>query len=336
MITKKRDQPHHDLVQQYLSGLTLNTILGIIPYLGNPYDAKPGLGGMAAYPPMAMGIVCIMLEAERTTYRKMVDMLRNNHAMAARMGLKKIPSKSTIACSYGLIPEWYPVHVHQTVIREVEAGSLAGDSTGFSYLRFVRWFDVRADKFRAKKGWVKMHAIVDIRTRVMIDYLVTDSVAADINGLYVMLHRLGLGMFCLDSAYLTRDMCDMISAMGMISRIKPKSNTVRNAKGSQPWRGMVDLYMDDREAFDSEYHRRSVMESVFAALKKMYGDCTRSHSMERSSWSMHGPMSLPSSKTQRRCRSECLQTATTTGCTWLGDMSAPLNEVVRKAEDGKK
>ena len=44
-------------------------------------------------------------------------------------------------------------------------------------LRFVRWFDVRADKFRTKKGWVKMHAIVDIRTRVIIDYLVTDSVA---------------------------------------------------------------------------------------------------------------------------------------------------------------
>ena len=54
--------------------------------------------------------------------------------------------------SYGLIPEWYLVHVHQTVIREVDAGSLAGYSTGFSYLRFVRWFDVRADKLRTKKG----------------------------------------------------------------------------------------------------------------------------------------------------------------------------------------
>ena len=57
---------------------------------------------------------------------------------------------------------------------------------------------------------------------------------------------------------------------GMVPRIK--SNTVRNVKGSQPWRGMVDLYMDDRETFDSEYRQRSVMESVFAALKKMYGD----------------------------------------------------------------
>ena len=111
MTTKKRDQRQYDLVQQYLPGLILNTILGIIRELGDPYDAKPGLGGMTAYPPMAMAAVCIMLEAERTTYRKMVGMLRNNHAMATKMGLTKIPSKSTIARSYGLIPEWYLVHV---------------------------------------------------------------------------------------------------------------------------------------------------------------------------------------------------------------------------------
>ena len=118
-----------------------------------------------------------------------------------------------------------------------------------------------------------MHAIVDIRTRVIIDYMVTDSVAADINGLYVMLHRLGQGidMFCLDSAYLAREMYDMISAMGMMPRIKPKSNTVRNAKGSQPWRGMVDLYMDDRETFDSEYHQRSVRVGLCRAQEDVRG-----------------------------------------------------------------
>ena len=54
MTAKKRDQRHHDLVQQYLPGLILNTILGIIRELGDPYDAKPDLGGMAAYPPGAM------------------------------------------------------------------------------------------------------------------------------------------------------------------------------------------------------------------------------------------------------------------------------------------
>ena len=62
--------------------------------------------------------------------------------------------------------------------------------------------------------------------------MATDSAVADINGLYAMLGRLGRGTgdFCLDSAYLARLMCNMISAMGMVPRIKPKSNTIRNAR----------------------------------------------------------------------------------------------------------
>ncbi len=282
MTTKKRDQRQYDLVQQYLPGLILNTMLGIIKELGDPYAVKPGLGGMTAYPPSAMAAVCIMLEAQRTTYRKMVGILRSNGTMAGKMGLDRFPSKSTIARAYCLIPEWYLAEAHRTVIRDVGAGSLAGDSTGYSYLRFVRWFDVRTDGFRTRKGWIKLHAVVDIRTRVIIDHLMTDGAVADINGLYAMLGRLGrgTGSFCLDSAYLARAMCDMISAMGMVPRIKPKSNTIRNARGSQSWREMVDLYMDDRDRFDSEYHQRSVIEAVFAALKKMYGDCTRCRRQE--------------------------------------------------------
>ena len=44
MTAKKRDQPHHDLVQQYLPGLIMNTIPGIIRELGDPYvcQARPG------------------------------------------------------------------------------------------------------------------------------------------------------------------------------------------------------------------------------------------------------------------------------------------------------
>ena len=54
-----------------------------------------------------------------------------------------------------------------------------------------------------------------------------------------------------------------------------QAQTVCNAKGIQSWREMVNLYMNDRETFDSEYHRGNIIEPVFATLKKMYGDCTR-------------------------------------------------------------
>ena len=92
----KRDQRQYDLVQQHLPGLILSTILRIVEDLGDPYRAKPGLGGMTAYPPKAMAVVCILMEAEARTYRKMVGHLRMNRGLAMKIGLLKIPSKSTI------------------------------------------------------------------------------------------------------------------------------------------------------------------------------------------------------------------------------------------------
>ena len=63
MTAKKRDQRQYDLVQQYLPILILNTVPGIIREPGDPYDAKPGLNGMAAYLPDAMA----------ATYRNKAD-----------------------------------------------------------------------------------------------------------------------------------------------------------------------------------------------------------------------------------------------------------------------
>ena len=50
MPERKRDQRQYDLIQQYLPGLILSTILKIVNDLGDPYTAKPGLGGMTVLP----------------------------------------------------------------------------------------------------------------------------------------------------------------------------------------------------------------------------------------------------------------------------------------------
>ena len=189
--------------------------------LGDSYHVKPGLGGMMAYPPKAMAVVCIVMEAERKTYRKMVGHLRNNRDIVMKIGLHGIPFKSTIARAYGLIPDQYLMEVHRMIIQEIAAGPVAGDRTGYSDSRFVRWHDVRMDSVRTKKGWVKLHSIIDIPTRVVLDYLVTDRNVADITGLRTMLERFegGAGNFCLDSAYLAREICNAISDRGMVPRI---------------------------------------------------------------------------------------------------------------------
>ena len=270
------------MIQQYLPGLILNTILKIVNDLDDPCTARPGLGGMTAYPPRAMTTVCIVMEAESKTYRKMVGHLRNNRDTVVKIGLHKILSKSTIARAYGLIPDWYLAEVHRKAICEISAGSVTRDRTGYSDNSFIRWYDVRTDNVKTKRGWVKIYSIIDIRTRVVLDYLVTASNVADIIGLRSMLAGLegGAGHFCLDSAYLARGVCSAISKIGTVPRIKPKSNTVHNAFGSQAWREMVDLSVQDPGTFKPEYRQRSTIETVFGAIKKMYGNHTRCHKPE--------------------------------------------------------
>lgn len=82
----------------------------------------------------------------------------------------------------------------------------------------------------------------------------------------------GFGDFCLDSAYLSRKMCNMIVRIGRMPFIKPKKNTCRNSGGSQAWKRMVSLYMDNENEFNRHYHKRSLVESVFNVIKGVLGN----------------------------------------------------------------
>ena len=264
----------------------LNTVLKIVEDLGDPYQAKPGLGGMTAYPPKAMAVVCILMEAETKTYRKMVGYLRMHPDLVSRIGLPRIPSKSTIWRAYGMIPEQYLREIHTRIIGDIMvADSVAGGSTGYSSNRFVRWFSIRHDQVRLKRGWVKLHSIADVSTRTVPDYLAADGHTTDTMGLRPMPGRIeeGTGFFCLDSAYLAKKICDAISDKGMTPRIRPKSNTVCKNWGSQAWGDMARTHRDELARFMDEYRQRSIIEAVFVAIKRMYGNHLRSRRRARQS-----------------------------------------------------
>ena len=272
LTEKKRDQRPYELFMKYSHSLILNTILNVVNELGDPYEAKPGVGGMKAYPPKAMAAVCLFMEAVDETRRGMSSYLRFHQDTAGQMGLCRIPSKSTISRAYGLIPEGYLAGANALITARIEAGSRAGDSTGYSNNCYRRWLDERTNKIQTRMGWNKLHAVIDIRTRVIIDYIVTPGNVANVTAMRIMLGRLaaGDGDFCLDAAYLAREICNQIVELNMTPYIQPKSNTVHNAKGSWSWRFMVDLYNDNPGEFYSRYHQRSIVEAVFAAIKTMY------------------------------------------------------------------
>ena len=54
--------------------------------------------------------------------------------------------------------------------------------------------------------------------------------------------------------------------------IKPKRNTTIRKHGSQAWRDMITLWLEDQATFLRRYHQRSKAESVYSALKRCYGN----------------------------------------------------------------
>ncbi len=80
MTETKKGTNDHLAGSRDLPGLILATMTRIVNGMDEPYILNPG--GKKGYPPRTMAIVCIMLDAERRTYRKMARFLRADRKAA--------------------------------------------------------------------------------------------------------------------------------------------------------------------------------------------------------------------------------------------------------------
>ena len=113
--------------------------------------------------------------------------------------------------------------------------------------------------------------------RVILDYRITHAYETDSPVMERILTSLvdvmggKIGDVCFDLAYLARKICNLISNMGGTPFIKPKSNIIPKSGGSYSWKEMVTMYLTNQDRFNDHYHKRSIAEAVFAALKERRG-----------------------------------------------------------------
>ena len=178
----KRAQRSFDMVQQYLPGLILNTILEIIKEMDDPYQA--GTGRHDYLPAQGHGHRLHPDGGRDEDLQEVVGYLRMHPDVVRRIELSKVPSKSTIWRAYGMIPKSYLREDHLGIVHNIVAGSLSGDSTGYSGNRFIRWFSILHGRAETKRGWIKLHSIIDITTKAILDYHIPDGYAADITSMW--------------------------------------------------------------------------------------------------------------------------------------------------------
>ena len=121
---------------------------------------------------------------------------------------------------------------------------------------------------------MKLHLLIALSNLAILNLRITKGTRHDSPILKGLLRPIpkGSGDACLDPAYLSRRNCNLISKKGRNPIIKPKSNTTIRKRGSQPWRDMITLWLENQAAFLKRYHQRSKAESVYSALKRCYGN----------------------------------------------------------------
>ena len=162
-------------------------------------------------------------------------------------------------------------------LAEVES-QFAVDSTGFSGGRYVQWIDEKWGTPKRQVQWVKLHAMVGVRTNVVTSCRVLEKNSADspeFPGLVASTaERFTVGEVSADKAYLSRKNFEAVdSAGGMFYPAFKKGSTggVGGLFGKA-----YHLFALNREEYSRHYHVRSNVESTFSAIKRKFGESLRS------------------------------------------------------------
>jgi transposase len=161
-----------------------------------------------------------------------------------------------------------------------DGGTVAIDSTGFCTTCMGAYCTEVHDPSRRHR-WVKAHAVIGVKTHIVLDVRVTDESGADCPQFVSLLESVkSLGFspraVVADKAYLSRENYTAAANLGIPAYIPFKSNSTRGMRGSMVWSKMFHMFQLHREEFDRSYHQRSNVEAVFSAIKRKLGESLKS------------------------------------------------------------
>ena len=154
----------------------------------------------------------------------------------------------------------------------------AVDSTGFSGSKFDRWYSEKYGRMKSEHAWVKVHAMTGTTTHVVTSVIILDKTSADAPQ-FPPLVKATAKNFTIrqvsgDKSYPARESFQAVEDVGGAAYLSFKSNTTGGVGGL--YERMYHLFCLNKEDYLRKYHRRSNIESVFSAVKRVYGDGVRS------------------------------------------------------------
>jgi transposase len=154
----------------------------------------------------------------------------------------------------------------------------AVDSSGFSSCKFDRWYDERWGRLMSKHSWAKVHVICGTTTHIIAAVIVGDKGSPDGPQFPTLVKTTArsftIGHASADKAYASAENFQAVDECGGTAYIAFKGNATGAVGGV--YERMYHLFCLNKEEYLNHYHRRSNIESLFSAVKRLLGDAVRS------------------------------------------------------------
>jgi hypothetical protein len=155
---------------------------------------------------------------------------------------------------------------------------VAVDSTGMKVTSRGDW--MREKHGVERKGWIKVHVAVDVETRRPITFEITDERITDQDMVKPLLTDIKLKDSLMDGAYDKEEVFKFLKEKGVaMPGIKIRKNAIVKA-GSERAESVLEFkkYGYDSWKLVYRYGRRWAAESVFSAIKRIFGENVRATS----------------------------------------------------------
>lgn len=156
----------------------------------------------------------------------------------------------------------------------------AVDSTGFAGARYCRWIDEKYGTPKSEVAWVKLHAMIGVKTNVITSCEVLDKRTPDspeLPGLVAETAKtFTVDEVSADKAYCGRENFAAVESVGGKFYPAFKKNATGQVGGA--YRKAYHLFAMNAEEYGRHYHMRSNVESTFSAVKRVFGENLRSKS----------------------------------------------------------
>ena len=251
-----------------------------VDLLPPPWDSSWKGVGRKPVDARALTVVTVWHEIEGKPERAYTADLERDKAHLEMLGLEHAPHRTAIYRTRKKLTEEYVKELNRKILEKLgPAKQVGADATGLRQSkRDCAWSSTGST---GRKDYVKLHGLFNLETRALEAFEVTAGTEHECNHLEWLLDGVGeIECLAADSGYLSRKNCRLVAEKGGTPYIKPKKNSVMNAKGCIPWKSMVTLFRLHPRRFNRFHGLRERAEAGWHSLKSLVGDVVRNKTVQ--------------------------------------------------------